>query len=100
MNFAIFLRNLDEILREFLRNVQVITKCFEILRKSARKIRNMLEISGSLGFSEFPGLFSRSLGIFSFPDHFGEIPAKIHQFFAEKSQNSSKNATEKSARKK
>ena len=31
---------------EFHRNAQEMTKCLEILRKSARKIRNMLEISG------------------------------------------------------
>ena len=31
---------------EFHRNVQEMTTCFEILRKSARKIRKMLEISG------------------------------------------------------
>jgi hypothetical protein len=36
MNFAIFLRNFDEILPEFHRNVQEMTNCLEILRKSAR----------------------------------------------------------------
>jgi hypothetical protein len=45
IKFAIFLRNFDENFPEFHRNVQEVTKCLEILRKSARKIRKMLEIS-------------------------------------------------------
>jgi hypothetical protein len=48
-----------------------------------------------LAFSEFFWhFFSRSLDILSFPEHSCEIPAKFHQDFAEKSQNSSKNANE------
>ncbi len=46
MSFGIFLRNFDEILPEFHRNVQEMTNCLEILRKPARKIRTLLEISG------------------------------------------------------
>jgi hypothetical protein len=60
MKFAIFRRNFNEILKEekneekkdcrnfmeFHRNVQEMTNCLDILRKSARKIRKMLEISG------------------------------------------------------
>jgi hypothetical protein len=46
MKLAIFLRNFDEILPEFHRNVQEMRTYFEILRKRARKIRKMLEISG------------------------------------------------------
>ena len=46
MNFAIVLRNFDEILPEFHRNVEEMTKCLEILRKSAIKNLEMLEISG------------------------------------------------------
>ena len=46
MNFAIFRRNFDENLPEFHGNYQEMTKCIEILRKSATKIRKMLEISG------------------------------------------------------
>ena len=46
MKFAIFRRKFDEILPEFHRNVQEMTNCLEILRRSARKIRKMLEIYG------------------------------------------------------
>ena len=46
MNFAIFRRNFNENSPEFHRNVQEMTNCLDILRKSARKIRKMLEISG------------------------------------------------------
>ena len=46
MNFAIFRRNFDENSPEFHRNCQEMTKCIEILRKSATNIRKMLEISG------------------------------------------------------
>ena len=46
MNFAIFRRNFDENFPEFHRNCQEMTKCTEILRKSATKIRKMLEVSG------------------------------------------------------
>ena len=46
MKFATFRRNFDEILPEFHRNVQEMKNCLDILRKSARKIRKMLEISG------------------------------------------------------
>ena len=46
MDFAIFRRKFDEILPEFHRNGQEMTKCLEILRKSARKIRKMPEMSG------------------------------------------------------
>ena len=45
-NFAIFLRNFDEILPEFHRNGLEMTKCLEILKKNARKIRKMAENSG------------------------------------------------------
>ena len=45
-----------------------------------------------LAFSEFFWhFFSKSRDIFSFPEHFCEIPANFHQNFAEKSQISSKN---------
>ena len=44
--FCDFLAKFDEILPEFHRNGQEMTKCLEILRKSARKIRKMPEISG------------------------------------------------------
>jgi hypothetical protein len=37
MKFAIFRRKFDEILPEFHRNGQEITKCLEILRKTAKK---------------------------------------------------------------
>ena len=54
MNFAVFLRNFDEILPEFERNVQEMTKCLEILRRSVRKFWKMLEISRiSLNLWEF-----------------------------------------------
>ena len=46
LNFAIFRRNFDENLPEFHRNCQEMTKCIEILRKSATNIPKMLEISG------------------------------------------------------
>ena len=46
MNFAIFRRNFDENLPEFHGNYQEMTKCIEILRKSATKIRKMLKTSG------------------------------------------------------
>ena len=39
--------------------------------------------------------FSKSQDSLSFPEHFCEILAKLHQNFAEKSQNSSKKANEK-----
>ena len=45
INFAIFRRNLDEILPEFHKYCQEMTRCIEILRKSATKIRIMVEIS-------------------------------------------------------
>jgi hypothetical protein len=46
MKFAIFRRKFDENLPEFQKNVQEMINCRDILRKSARKIRKMLEISG------------------------------------------------------
>ena len=49
-----------------------------------------------LAFSECLSHFSaKSQYILSFPDNFCEIPGNFHQNFAEKSQNSSKNANEK-----
>ena len=49
-----------------------------------------------LAFSEFLSHFSAKYQyILSFSDNFCEIPGKFHQNFAEKSQNSSKNANEK-----
>ena len=59
MNFAIFRRNFDENLPEFHRNCQEMTRCIEILRKSATKIRKMLEIRSSsieLSQSDYPFL--------------------------------------------
>ena len=48
-----------------------------------------------LAFSEFLShFFAKSQYILSFPDNFREIPVNSHQNFAEKSQNSSKNANE------
>ena len=46
MNFTCFRRKFDEILPEFHRDGQEMTKCPEILRKIARKMWKMLEISG------------------------------------------------------
>jgi hypothetical protein len=66
MDFAIFRRKFDEILQtqnlpEFQRNVQEMTNCLEILRKSARKIRKLLEISGICEkFSFFSSFFHSS----------------------------------------
>ena len=48
-------------------------------------------LSKRLIFSAFLNLLGVSTFL-SFPEHFCEIPAKFHQIFAEKSQNSSKNA--------
>jgi hypothetical protein len=42
--FCNFLQRFDEILPEFHRNIQEMTKCLDILRKSAIKVRKMLEI--------------------------------------------------------
>ena len=52
------------------------------------------KLSKSLNFP-FSSNFKECQRFLSFPEHFGEIPAKFHQNFAEKSQNSSKNANEK-----
>jgi hypothetical protein len=61
MKFAIFRRKFDEILPEFHRNVQEMTNCLDILRKSAKKIRKMLEISGNCEkFSSFISSFHSS----------------------------------------
>ena len=49
------------------------------------------KLSKSLNFP-FSSNFKECQLLLSFPEHFGEIPAKFHQNFAEKSQNSSKNA--------
>ena len=48
MNLRFFGNKFDEILPEFQRNGQEMTKCLDnlILRKCARKIRKMPEISG------------------------------------------------------
>ena len=49
------------ILPEFHRNVQEMTNCLDILRKSASKIRKMLEISGICEkFSFFISFFHSS----------------------------------------
>ena len=61
MNLAIFLRNVDEIWPEIHRNVQEMTNCLEILRKSARKIRKMLKISGICAKFSFFISFDSSL---------------------------------------
>ena len=69
MNFAIFRRKFDEFFPDFHRNVQEMTKCLEILRKSATKIRKMLEISGICEkFSFFISFFHSS------PYYYLEIP--------------------------
>ena len=44
MNFAIFRQKFHEILPEFHRNVQEMTKCISILRKSARKFGECTKI--------------------------------------------------------
>ena len=50
----------------------------------------------ALYFSGFLSHFSAKYQcILSFPDNFREIPVNFHQNFAEKSQNSSKNANER-----
>ena len=63
MKSAIFRRNFDEILQkkmpEFHRNGQEMTKCLEILRKSARKIRKNL-------MPEISGIFEKLIFHFSF----------------------------------
>ena len=70
MNFAIFRRNFNEFLPEFHRNVQEMTNCLEILRKSARKIQKMLEISRiSEKFSFLRSIFQ----LFSFAE-LNQIP--------------------------
>ena len=61
MKFAIFRRKFNEILPEFHRNVQEMKNCLDILRKRARKIRKMLEISGICAkFSFFISFFHSS----------------------------------------
>ena len=61
MKFAIFRRKFDEILPEFYGNVEEMKNCLDILRKSARKIRKMLEISGICEkFSFFISFFHSS----------------------------------------
>ena len=53
----------------------------ETKNEISHKVRKFL----GLNFSEFLWhFFSKSRDILSFPEHFCEIPAKIHQNFAEK----------------
>ena len=70
------------------------------IRETNEKMKWKMKISHKfwkfLAFSKiFSHFFSKYRDSFSFPDHFCEIPAKFHQIFAEKSQNSSKNENEK-----
>ena len=71
-----------------------------VFREANEKMKWKMKISHKfrkfLAFSEFLSHFSaKSRDILSFPEHFCESPEKIHQIFAEKSRNSSKNANEK-----